>query len=69
MFISTQIKEVFVQELSSLEMSNIKPNVTELRNGRLDQFSDSFNLILGSINNEFDFFDNPYIEINVYERT
>ena len=43
--------------------------MTELRDGRLDQFSDSFNLILGSTDNDFDFFDNPYIEVNVYERT
>ena len=32
-------------------------------------FNDSFNMFIGIKNTDFNWFDNPYIQINVYELT
>ena len=33
----------------------------------LGVYSDTFNIAFGTTNKQIDFFDNPYIEINVYD--
>jgi len=38
-----------------------------LKDKHLDYYDDSFNILFGTTNTEFDFFDNPYISVNVYE--
>ena len=35
----------------------------------MQQFHDSFNMLVGTNNKELDWFDNPYVAINVYEMT
>jgi hypothetical protein len=40
-----------------------------LANINMGDFDDSFNMIIGTTNKELDFFDNPYISVNVYELT
>ena len=65
MFITYQINLVVVQGLSSIVVGDYKPDANLLRASRMDEFSDSFNIIFGSVNPDFDFFNNPYVEINV----
>ena len=38
-------------------------------NINLGEYDDSFNMIIGTTNKELNFFDNPYISVNVYEMT
>ena len=44
-------------------------NLTSLYDKKLDSFDDSFNFLIGTTNEDLNFFDNPYISINIYEIT
>ena len=35
----------------------------------MDEHDDSFNSIVGTTNKDIDWFDNPYVSVNVYEMT
>ena len=47
-------------------ISDYRYNTTEFADIHLDNFGNTFNFFIGIVDDEFNWFDNPYVSVNVY---
>ena len=51
---------------SEFTISDIKVNLEDYEGKSMADFDDTFNMFIGISDKEFDWFDNPYLQANVY---
>ena len=52
---------------TSYSVNDYQIDLKELDNVSMDNYRDSFNMFFGTTNEQLDWFDNPYVSMNVYD--
>ena len=66
LYIILEVSIMISFENTSFSVSDSMIDLSSFKNDSLDQFKDSFNMLVGTTNTEINLFSNPYIEVNVY---
>ena len=53
--------------LTTFSVSDYVFNMTTMHTKSMEDFSDSFNIIFGSVDKELNLFNNGYFDVNVYD--
>ncbi len=69
-FVGHQVHVLFDMSLTKFYVSDYSiKNVKEFAEKGLKVYDDSFNLFMGTSNRDLNWFDNPYVEMKVYDIT
>ena len=68
-YVYSKIYYIVFVGISSMTTSDYAADPQILRDNRISNYSDTFDLVFGTSSETLDFMDNPYISVSVYERT